>query len=299
MSHLRSPFHVVALLAATAVLAACGSTASVARPHTIGVAAGFYPLAYAAAQIGAGHVTVHDLGRPGVDAHDIDLTPQDMVTVSQARVVFYEKAFQPAVDAAVAAQASTRGFDVAPSADLTLVDAGGEGVNGHFWPDPVRFAGVAEAMGAELARVDPANASAYAANTARFVDRLHAIDRAFTTGLASCASRDLVTGHGAWSYFAMRFHLTARAIAGLSPEAEPDAQTLGTLTAYVRDHHIRTVFAEPLTSPALTDTLAQETGARVATLDPAEGLSAASLGTTYEEIMRNDLDALRAGLSCR
>ena len=87
-------------------------------------------------------------------------------------------------------------------------------------------------------------------------------------------------------------------ITGLSPDAEPEPAKLAEVATYVRAHHVSTVYAETLVSPAIADTVARETGARVATLDPIEGLTKASAGADYFEVMRSDLAALRAGQGC-
>ena len=59
-----------------------------------------------------------------------------------------------------------------------------------------------------------------------------------------------------------------------------------------------TVYAETLVSPALAETIARETGAKVAVLDPLEGLTDASPGSDYLEVMRANLKTLREGQGC-
>ena len=49
----------------------------------------------------------------------------------------------------------------------------------------------------------------------------------------------------------------------------------------------------------VAETLAHETGARVAVLDPIEGLTDESAGDDYFEVMRANLSTLRAGQECR
>lgn len=304
-----------ALAGALAVLplAGCGTVGAQARPGTVQVTTGFYALTYAAEEVGGDHVTVHSLAKPGADAHDLELSPGDLVTVSRSRLVLLEKGFQPAVDDAVAAHAPAAGFDVAPAAGVAAGEehAGEQDAHGeedqhghedavaHFWLDPVRYAGVVAAVGEQLSRVDPAHAADYRANAGRLVADLTRLDDDLRTGLAQCRSRELVTGHAAFVAFAERYDLDAASVAGLSAEAEPDARTLGELTGFVREHHVGTVFAEPLTSPALTRTLAAETGARVAVLDPVEGVGPDSPGTDYPSIMRANLATLRTALECR
>ena len=68
-------------------------------------------------------------------------------------------------------------------------------------------------------------------------------------------------------------------ITGLSPEAEPEPAKLAErrrLTS--RRTTSAPIYAETLVSPAIADTVARETGARVATLDPIEGLTDSSAG---------------------
>ena len=89
------------------------------------------------------------------------------------------------------------------------------------------------------------------------------------------------------------------AINGLSPDSEPRAGVLATVSAYAKAHGVTTIYAETLVSPAIAQTVATETGARMRTLDPIEGLTRASAGKDYFEVMRSNLKALRTGQSCR
>jgi zinc transport system substrate-binding protein len=69
----------------------------------------------------------------------------------------------------------------------------------------------------------------------------------------------------------------------------------------VRASGATTVFAEPLVSDEVAETVARESGATVATLDPMEGLSEERLaaGEDYLSVMRSNLAALREALGCR
>ena len=62
-----------------------------------------------------------------------------------------------------------------------------------------------------------------------------------------------------------------------------------------------TVFAEPLVSDRVAQTVAREVGADVQVLDPLKGLSEERLeaGEDYLTVMRDNLDALRNALGCR
>src|SRR5438477_279437 len=89
-------------IAAVALIAAGCGAASGAKGRTTVVAA-FYPLAYAAEQVGGAKVDVRNLTPPGAEPHDIELTPRDVGRLQQADVVLYlSHGFQPAVEQAVA-----------------------------------------------------------------------------------------------------------------------------------------------------------------------------------------------------
>jgi zinc transport system substrate-binding protein len=70
------------------------------------------------------------------------------------------------------------------------------------------------------------------------------------------------------------------------------------VATYVREHHVSTIYSETLVSPAVARTVARETGATTAVLDPIEGLTDASAGRDYLEVMRSNLAVLRKGQSC-
>jgi len=286
------------LLVAGLALSGCGQGQQGSdSAGKVPVVASFYPLQFATQQIGGTRVEVTSLTRPGAEPHDVELTPRDVGTVSKARLVVFEKGLQGAVDGAVESQGGDRGLDVAPAAKLDLKLASGT-TDPHFWLDPQRYAAVGQAIAARLSSVDPAHKAEYEKNAAAFEDRLGALSKEFTAGLATCQRKDIVTSHSAFSYLARRFGMRQIAINGISPEQEPQAGALATVSTYVRANGVTTIYAETLVSPAIARTVATESGATLATLDPIEGLTKASAGKDYFEVMRSNLKALRAGQGC-
>jgi zinc transport system substrate-binding protein len=283
----------VPLLAAAAT-AGCLSPGGSARAQGgdgAQVVTSFYPLQFIAERIAGDAVTVHNLTKPGAEPHDLELTPRDVAQLADADLVVYLDGFQPAVDTAVAEQASTA-YDVARGADLSANDP-------HFWLDPVRLADVADRLADRLAQLSPDDAASFRRNAGALRADLVALDAEFSAGLANCASSDLVTSHAAFGYLARRYGLTQRGITGLRPEDEPSPGALADIADFVTAHQVRTIYSETLVSPAVARTLARETGARAAVLDPIEGLHEASTGTDYLAVMRANLATLREGQVCR
>jgi len=311
------------LAIAALALSACGSAGDTAANKAgdkgadkLAVVASFYPLQFATQQIGGDHVAVTSLTKPGAEPHDVELTPRDVATVGSAKLVVYESGLQGAVDKAVESQGGDRGLDVAPAANLDLLfqpavgadpvvtsaEKSGKNAPGttdpHFWLDPQRYSDVAKVISERLSKIDPANRADYELNAKAFEDKLATLAGEFTTGLANCQRRDIVTSHSAFGYLAERFGMLQIAINGLSPDQEPRPAELAAVATYAKAHGVTTIYAETLVSPAIAQTVAQESGARMATLDPIEGLTDASSGKDYFEVMRANLKALQAGQGC-
>lgn len=302
---------------AVAMVAACGSSGGpeASGGERLEVVAGFYPLEFAVEQVGGDDVTVNSPARPGAEPHDLELGPKDVATLAEADLVVYHAGFQPAIDDAVEQHAADTALDVSVSAKLDLEappkieegetaeedaeqDQPSEGKDPHFWLDPTKYAAVGTAVADQLAQADPENAEEYRDRAAEFERRLEALDAEFKAGLATCASRELVTGHAAFGYLAARYDLNQQGIAGISPDAEPNAAAMRRIAAHIRSEGVKTVYAETLVSPALAETIARETGATVRVLDPVEGITDASAGKDYFEVMRSNLETLRAGQGC-
>ena len=274
------------LLASVPAAAGCGEETSAGASDRHDVVAAFYPLAYAAEEIGEGRVDVANLTPPGAEPHDLEVSPRDVQQIRDADLVLLlGRGFQPQLEEAVGDGESV----------VRLLDTDGlrRFPNGdpHIWLDPLRYALVAKRIGSVLDGEAAAG---------RFVARLHALDREYRTGLRDCARREIVTSHEAFAYLADRYGLRQVAITGLSPEAEPAPQDVARVVALIRLTDATTVFFETLVSPRLAETVARETQAKTAVLNPIEGLTPdqAEAGEDYFSLMRANLRALRGALGC-
>ena len=283
---------IVLILVCCCLAAGCGAAGGAGGKRT--VVASFYPLAFAAQQVGDSSVKVENLTPSGAEPHDLELTPQAVARIVKADVVLYlSHGFQPAVSDAVR-QTSGRAVDVL--AELPLHGAHGQEAgltaDPHVWLDPPLFERIVERIGSVLHR--PAAVEA-------LVAKVRALDRDYRRGLAHCVRRDIVTSHAAFAYLAQRYGLHQVPITGLTPESEPSPKQLAHVVRLVRSTHATTVFFERLLSPRLADTVAREVGAQTAVLDPIEGLtpSEQKRGENYLTLMRENLAALRKALGCR
>lgn len=300
--------------AATLVVTGCGGgdtgTDTAAAEDGVTVVAGFYPLEWAAARVGGDLASVSSLTPPGAEAHDLELTPQDVGSVSEADLVVYLEGFQPAVDSAAEEEAGEAAWDAGRAADLTLTteDDGhdeeehaeeeDEIVDPHFWLDPTRLASVGDALAERMAELAPDDADTFEANAAALRADLEELDAEMQEALSSCAVSALVTSHDAFGYLGDRYGFEVVGISGLEPSEEPSPADLAELTELVEERGVTTVYTETLIDPAVAETVAAEAGVQTAVLDPIEGLTDESAGEDYLDVMRANLEALRQGQSC-
>ncbi|MFD0421394.1 metal ABC transporter substrate-binding protein [Streptomyces parvus] len=290
------------------------------------VTASFYPMQFLAERIGGEHVAVTSLTKPGVEPHDLELTPRQIGSISESDYVLYLKGIQPAVDDAIKQSGVKNTVD---AATLTTLENHGSEVSGHdhghegeeaheehsegdghnhgedggadphIWLDPVKYAEVAKGVGKSLEKADPDHAADYKKNTDALVAELGELNTAYETGLKNPATKTFITTHSAFGYLAERYGLTQQGIAGIDPEAEPSPARIQEIHTIAEKEKATTVFFETLASDKTAKTLAKDTGLKTGVLDPLEGITEKSQGADYIEVMESNLAALQKALGAK
>ena len=300
---------VAALLAGGVAVAGCSSqdSQSSVAGDRITVAAAFYPLQFVAEEVGGDRVTVRSLTPPGAEPHDVELSPQQVAELSEADLVLYIKGFQPAVDEAVEQVVGDRAVDVSQGVPLLTghgdgdhADQHGSGTttDPHIWLNPRNMVTIAGTVSERLQQVDAGSASLFQRNQQQLDGELVDLDARWIRGTKSCTSRDLVVSHEAFGYLADAYGFEQVGISGLSPEAEPSPARVAEVADFVKRGNVRTIYFETLVDPRVAQTVADETGAQTAVLDPLEGLPEGS-DATYLSVMAQNLQTVVAGQPCR
>ncbi|MCO6750704.1 metal ABC transporter substrate-binding protein [Streptomyces sp. IpFD-1.1] len=316
------------------VLSACGGAESGGSADgKLAVTASFYPLEFLVEQIGGDHVDVTTLTGPGVEPHDLDITPRQTGQMSEADVLLYLRGLQPAVDKAVD-QAGVK--NTVDAADLTTLEAhgsssgdghdhgegdghdhgeeeghdhaeeegdghdhGDSGLDPHVWLDPVKYAEMADGVGEALQKADPDHAADYRKNTEALTGKLKKLDQNYRDGLKNTDTRTFITTHAAFGYLAERYGLDQESIADVDPESEPSPARMKELQKIAAQEKVTTVFFETLASDRTAKVLAEDTGLRTGVLDPLEGITDKSQGDDYLEVMEANLAALKKALGAK
>jgi ABC-type Zn uptake system ZnuABC Zn-binding protein ZnuA len=298
------------LPAATAALLAvgCGPGGPAASPSgstPIAVVTTTTILADFVAQVGGPRVTVTSLVPKGGEVHTFDPTPSDARRLAEADLVVANGLGLDAWLTGLAADAGTKAPIVAVAEDLPGAtyladdedshaseapgnDEHGHGpVNPHLWLDVANARRYAARIVAELSRVDPDGAAAYAAAAAAYDARLAELDAWIRSQIAALPAVNprVVSSHEAFPYYAAAYGLEIVDVIVPSPGQEPSAGQIARLIEAIRSSGVRAIFAEAQFNPALAERIAAETGVRVVT-----NLYSDSLGDppadTYEGMMR-------------
>lgn len=170
--------------------------------------------------------------------------------------------------------------------------------NAHVWLD----AGNAQVMVRNLAdglmAACPDSAEAIAANRDAYIVRLAALDEEITLALADLPSKDIITFHEAFPYFANAYGLNVAAVVNREPGDALSPAALAELVKLVKALGAPPLFTEPQYEDIAAQTLARETGAKVYTLDPVVTGPEENVPLTYyEDVMRANVQVLITALS--
>ncbi|MEU5958521.1 metal ABC transporter substrate-binding protein [Streptomyces sp. NPDC047525] len=300
-------------------LSACSSSSAADKngDGKLNVTASFYPMQYLAQEIGGDHVSVDTLTKPGVEPHDLELSPKQTASLGESDFILYLKGIQPAVDDAIGQSGVKNTVD---AAELTKLEKHGTGVghdhghdhedeehseegeagaDPHIWLDPVKYAEVAEGVGKAMEKADPDHAAAYKKNTKALVKKLDALNTKFEDGLKDTRTKTFITTHSAFGYLAERYGLDQEGIAGVDPESDPSPARIKELQDIAEKDDVSTVFFETLASDKTAKTLATDANLKTDVLDPLEGITDKSKGDDYVGVMESNLAALEKALGAK
>jgi len=205
----------------------------------------------------------------GSDPHAFEPTPADARKVAQASAVFvvganYEEAWlKKLLDGA---GGSRPVIEVSAGVDLQKIE-GSDELDPHIWMDPLRWKQAADTAAKGIIALAPAISQSVNANAAAYAAKLDALDAGIKTQVAalSAGQRNLVTSHDALGYFAKRYGFTiiGAVMPGAGASAQPSAREMQDLIGLIKTHNAKAVFTEVGLNPALAQTVARESGAKV------------------------------------
>ena len=163
-------------------------------------------------------------------------------------------------------------------------------VDSHIWLSPANAKIMAQNICAGLSAQYPEHADAFDANLASLLADIDALEEYGHAQLESLATRDMITFHDGFGYFADAFHLHILEAVEEESGSEASAQELKHLISIVREHDLPAVFTETYGSVSAAEVISRETGAALYSLDMAMG------GDSWFTAMYHNIDTIKEAM---
>lgn len=266
-----------------------------AEASPVNVFVSIAPQKYFVERIGGDLVNVAVMVPPGASPHAYEPKPAQMRALAQARVYFalgveFERAWLPRITAThpgLLVVHTDSGIEKIPMVPHHHHNDDGhshgrkhshghdsdfshghlhDGLDSHIWlaPDLVRVQ-AGHILNA-LRELDPANASVYGENHARFMTDIDMLDAELRRILAGKQDMAFMVFHPAWGYFAMAYGLEQIPVE--VEGKEPKARDLERLIDRARERGIAVVFVSPQFSARSAEMIASSINGQVVSIDP-------------------------------
>ena len=228
--------------------------------------------------------------------HDYQLTPQNLETLEKADVFIVNGAGMESFLDDVIAQLPDLVVIDASAGIETIADENGQ-PNPHVWVSITNAMIQVRNIADGLAMRDTGNAMSYKQNASLYLARLGALRAETKEALSSIKTRDIITFHEAFPYFAKEFGLRILAVIEREPNSTPTAKELEKTIRIINDASSKVIFVEPQYSSSVAETIANETGAKIFTLDPiVTGDATSAASDAYITTMTKNVAVLKEAL---
>jgi zinc transport system substrate-binding protein len=268
------------------------------------ITASFYPMYFFASRIGGDKADVVSITPASAEPHDYEPTTQDLVGIGNSNMLVLNGGALEAWGNKIKSQLPATVLVVTAGEGLAnkqLNENGQTITDPHIWLDPILAKKEVAVIEKGFAKIDPKDSSYFQTNAKKLDGELDMLNIAYSHAFTNCVQKDFITSHAAFGYLGAQYGINQIAISGVSPDEEPSTQKMVEITNLVKAKNIKVIFFESLVSPKLSDTIANETGAKAMVLDPIEGLTKDEIanGQNYLTIMRQNLNNLQIALQCQ
>ena len=265
--------------------------AKIQTPPPLRIATSFYPVYISTINVAKNvpGVQVANLTKPFAGClHDYQLAPDDLKTLAETDVfVVNGLGMESFLDKAAG---EIPGLKILNASREIEPIKGAGGINPHVWLSVTLAIKQVKAIAAGLAEHDPAHAFLYLQNCDDYVRKLETLRSRMQSELKSLKTREIVTFHEAFPYFAREFNLNIIAVVEREPGSEPGAREMAETIELIRKSKARAIFIEPQYPDKSARAIARETGTAVCVLDPA--VTGPMAEDAYLRIMEANLAAL-------
>lgn len=281
------------------------SSSATGQSKMLKVLATFYPIYDFTKNVGGDKISLTILVPEIEDVHDFDPTPSSVSQVASADLLIYNGAgLEPWIPQIVSAADNPRLVVVDTSRGIPLLQVPPQfqkenrTVDPHVWLDPVLAKQQVNNILQGLIKADPADQQYFTVNAQDYEAKLDNLNSQIGNATTNVKTRDFVTFHEAFAYFAKEYNLSQISIAGPFEE-EPTTSDIQNVIDAIHEYHLLYVGYESLENPAISQAISSETNATLILMNPIEGLTTQDqiAGKTYLSLMQGDLSNIVLALN--
>jgi manganese/zinc/iron transport system substrate-binding protein len=294
------------------LLAACSpttQTSSAERNSIINVVTTTGMIADVVQNIGGQRVNVTQLMGAGVDPHLYTATQNDVSTLSNAQMIFYNGLHLEArmIDIFEQIGANKPVVAVTDSIpdDKILKSPNYDAPDPHVWMDASLWSMAAQHIADELSVFDPSGAETYTTNVENYLAQLAELDQYAHDQIQTIPEeqRILVTAHDAFHYFSRAYGIEVFAPQGITTAAEAGVEDIRQTIRVVVERNVPAIFVESSVPQDVVNAIVEGAAAQGQDVVIGGSLYSDAMGQpgtpdgTYIGMIRHNVDTIVKALS--
>ncbi len=228
---------------------------------------------------------------PGTEAHAFEPSPKTIKELKQSQIFFYISNFlEP-----WALKLDKKAVMLAEGLPKVLPN------DPHFWMSFDNAEVMARNMADYVIKIRPDFEMQIKQNLFTFSKEMENLKHLYSSILPSCKERTIYhVGHLAFGYIALDYGLNFKALFSSDMDQEPSAKEIAELVKAIKENGVKYIFSEEQLNPALAETIAKETDAKILMLNTVEDITKQEFaeGKTYQNLMLENLKNIAIGLYC-
>lgn len=301
----------IAIIAMLSIIGLVACTASTnnskdEEDEKVKVITSIYPLREFTQIIGGDKVSVKSMVPEGAEPHDFEPKAKEIVALNSSSLFIYNGLGMESWVDKVLGTVENKNLVVVNASDKTNVievdeyshegeteeehaghDHGRQ--DPHIWLSLQEVKNQALVIEEGLIKVDPSNKDYYENNYKNFVLELDNLYKEYSEKFKTVSNKDFITGHAAFAYLCRDFGLKQQSVEDIFGEGEITPQHLKELVQYCKDNNIKVIFMPDTTTKKVSETLANEVGAKVVEISSLETQNG---DKTYVQTMRENLETI-------
>ena len=293
------------------------STTKETQEEKIQIVTTVFPLYDFINEVGKDNVNVTMLIPAGVDIHNYEPTPQDIISINNADLFIYMGEDIEYWASSLVSGIEDKGKIINITENISLIekeefaesygihdDESHEAEDGHslekydthIWLDPTKSIEIIENIKKSLVNIDSENSAYYEENAKLYTEELEKLDSDIMNLVQENQGKTIAFGGPfSYAYFIERYDLNfVSAYDSCGESSEPSVFRVREVINEIQENNIKVIFYKELSSSDVAKTIAEETGAKMLEFNSVHTVTEEQLSNnaSYISIMRHNLENL-------